>query len=224
MLPRSQFLDGIEPVELPIAGPELSVACGCVADHTGSLLAAEKTALARMRDVRAAEYSSGRRVARHALAQIGIEDWAVTSRGRLPLWPTQVVGSIAHSRCLALAMVGWRRDLVGVGVDLEAENRVTPRLADRVLVDDERRCFGHDDWPTMLFCAKEAVYKAVNPTVGEFINFEDVKITPCLDGTFKAHTTRPCLSEDVVAAGEGHFLRLASHWLSAFLVPVEPAR
>ena len=51
-----------------------------------------------MADVRRAEYSSGRRVAREALALLGIKNFGVAARGRVPMWPPGVVGSITHSR------------------------------------------------------------------------------------------------------------------------------
>ena len=217
--PGASFLDGIEPVELPFAESDgIVVACGRVADHTDSLLAPERTGLGRMREVRAAEYSSGRRVARHALGAIGIPGWPIVARGRSPVWPAEVVGSITHSRTLALAAVGWRRRFVGLGVDLEVEGRVTPRLAGRVLLERERRQMTEADSPTMLFSAKEAVYKAVNPTAGEYLGFEDVEVTISLDGTFLAKTTRPCASESLVAVGGGFYQRIEGHWLSAFLV------
>ena len=212
-------------MELPFADREgIAVACGRVADHARSLLPAERVGLERMREVRAAGYSSGRRVARHALGQIGIEDWPVTARGRMPVWPPQVVGSITHSRTLALAIVGPLGRFAGIGVDLELEHRVTSRLAGRVLVEREHRRLAEEDWATMLFGAKEAVYKAVNPAVGEFLNFEDVEVTPCLDGVFIAQTTRPCASEAPVAAGRGYFQRIEEHWLAVFFVPANAAR
>ncbi len=184
-----------------------------------------------MGDARAAEYSSGRRVAREALRLLGIEDWPVAVRGRVrgdtwgraPLWPEGVVGTITHSRTLSLALVVHRARLAGVGADLEPENRVAERVAERVLNERERaRQQAHPDepdWRTMLFSAKESVYKAVNPITGEFLGFEDVEIDAAAAGEFTATTMRTCASTAWAAAGKGHFLRIHGHWLTIFLLP-----
>ena len=215
----AHYVDGIEPFELPFAEPRVAFACGRVGDHTGELLPGERVGLGRMGDVRRAEYSSGRRAARQALSLLGVRDWAVTARGRAPVWPPGIVGSITHSRTLALAMVGRSNDVAGIGVDLELEGRVTDQLAARVLLDRERERVAEKDWPTMLFAAKEAVYKAVNPMVGEYLEFADVEICASTDGTYRATMTRPGESKTAVAAGRGWFQRVEGHWLCVFLVP-----
>ncbi len=210
-------MDGVEPFELRFAEPPVALVCGRVDDHTGELLPGERVGLARMSDVRCREYASGRRVARQALNLLGVRDWAVTTRGRVPVWPRGVVGSITHSRTLALAMVGRRSDVAGIGVDLELEQRVTDRLAGRVLLERERVV--DKDWYTMLFAAKEAIYKAVNPLVGEYLEFADVEISASADGTYRAQMTRPGDSKATVEAGRGWYQRVEGHWLCVFLVP-----
>ncbi|MDE0660785.1 MAG: 4'-phosphopantetheinyl transferase superfamily protein [Gammaproteobacteria bacterium] len=216
---RFGFLDGIEPFELPFAEPRVGLVCGRVHDHSEGLLRGELPGVARMGDVRRREYSSGRRVARHALEALDIRGVAVTARGRLPVWPVGIVGSITHSRVLALAMVGRRMDIAGIGVDLELERRVTGQLARRVLLPRERERVVEKDWATMLFAAKEAVYKAVNPLVGEYLAFADVEISARTDGTYGAAMTRLGESKAVVEGGRGWFQRVDGHWLCVFLVP-----
>lgn len=219
LMRRLGFLDGIEPFELPFSEPEVALACGRVDDHARELLAAERTGLDRMGDVRRREYSSGRRVARQALELLGISDEAVTTHGRMPVWPSGSLGSITHSRTLALAMVGREENVAGIGVDLELERRVTDELAGRVLLKREREQLVEKDWRTMLFAAKEAVYKAVNPLVGEYLEFGDVEVTAEEDGTFGAVTTRPRESTAMIEAGQGFFQLVEGHWLCFFLVP-----
>lgn len=215
----TRFLDGIEPFELPVLDRDLVVVCGRVGDHSSELLTAERVGLERMGDVRRAEYSSGRRVARGALGLLGIADQPVTSRARVPVWPPGVVGSITHSRTLALAVIGRTDRVRGIGVDVERERRVYERIAARVLLPRECENLAQPDWPTMLFAAKEAVYKAVNPLVGEYLEFTDVEIVASTDGTYRAAMTRPGDSKPVVEAGRGWFQRVEGHWLCVFLVP-----
>ena len=217
--PLTRFLDGIEPFELPFAGRDLAVVCGRVGDHASELLTAERVGLERMGDVRRAEYSSGRRVARCALGLLGFADQPVSAHGRIPVWPPGVVGSITHSRTLALAIVARADGMRGVGVDLERERRVDERIAARVLVPREREQLAEQDWRTMLFAAKEAVYKAVNPLVGEYLEFADVEISAEADGTYRAAMTRPGESQATVEAGRGWFRHVDGHWFCVFLVP-----
>ncbi len=210
------FLDGIEPFPWPLAAStDLAAACGRVADHGASLLPAERHGLRRMAVARAAAYSSGRRAAHAALSELALGALPVATRNGAPLWPRGVVGSIAHSRDLVLALVGRRRSWFAIGVDLETQRRVGAKVAERVLNDRERR---HLTDATALFSAKEAVYKAVNPLLGEFLSFRDVEITPRA-GTFLAATTRPCRSTAAIRAGTGYLLRAHGHWLTIFTIP-----
>ena len=213
---QAQFLDRLAPFEWPLTSGDLAAACGRVADHRAALLPSEQLAAAEVGAMRAAAYSSGRRVAREALRSFGISGCAIGRQGRTPTWPAGVVGSIAHSRELAIALVGRHRRFAGIGVDVELVGRTTRRVAERVLSDRERARLADDSWRTLLFSAKEAVYKAVNPLAGEFLGFRDVEIAPG-NGRFAAVTTRPCASASAIAGGEGFFLEVYGHWLTCFL-------
>lgn len=221
LIHRLEFLDGIAPFGLPFGEPQVALACGRVEDHVQGLLPGERSGLARMGYVRRREYSSGRRVARYALGMLDVHGSAVSARSRAPIWPPGIVGSITHSRILALAMVGRSRDVAGIGIDLELQQRVTDQLARRVLLARERERLAEPDWPTMLFAAKEAVYKAVNPLIGEYLAFTDVEISASTDGTYRAAMTRPGDSRAAVETGRGWFQRVEGHWLCVFLVPAD---
>ena len=121
-------------------------------------------------------------------SELGVEASSIpTHASRRPLWPDGVVGSITHSRRYAIAVVGVRSGLAGMGVDLEMAGRVTEDIAETVMSPNER------DWcqglslrgasgscpPTAYtanFSAKEAVFKAVNPIVGLMVGFREVEI------------------------------------------------
>ena len=220
---QAEFLDGLAPFEWPLSSGDLGAACGRVADHRESLLPAERQALAKVGERRGAEFSSGRRVARAALQGIGLHDVAIGRRGRAPAWPSCVVGSIAHSRRLAIALVGRSARYAAIGLDVEPLGRTTRRVAERVLSQRERAGLADDSWHTLLFSAKEAVYKAVNPLVGEFLEFRDVEVAAG-GGRFKAATRRHLASTAAVASGEGFFLSIYGHWLPIFVCRAGTAR
>ena len=213
---QAEFLDGLAPFEWPLNSGGLGAACGRVADHRESLLPAERQALAEVGERRGAEFSSGRRVARAALQGVGVDGVAIGRLGRAPAWPSCVVGSIAHSRRLAIALVGRSARYAAIGVDVEPFGRATRRVAERVLSERERAGLADDSWHTLLFSAKEAVYKAVNPLAGEFLEFRDVEVAAG-DGRFKAVTTRHLASTAAVVGGEGYFLAVYGHWLTIFV-------
>ena len=213
---QAQFLDSLAPFAWPLESSDLAAACGCVADHRESLLPEERLALANVGTVRADAYSSGRRVAHEALRGINIDGCAIGKRGRVPVWPSGVVGSITHSRALAIAVVARRKRFAALGVDVEPFGRISRRVAERVLSERERSRLVDDSWRTLLFSAKEAVYKALNPLTGEFLAFRDVEIVHG-DGRFTARTTRPCASTSAIAVGEGFFLAAYDHWLTLFV-------
>lgn len=208
-----RFLDGLATFAWPAGG--VAAAFGRIGAFEAALWPAERAAAEAMGPQRLAAYASGRRVAHAALAALGEVAGPVTSSGRLPRWPPGAVGSIAHSRTLAVAVAARAREVRGVGVDLEAEGRVGERLAARVLVHAERQRLAEAHW-TLAFSAKEAVYKAVNPVVGEYLGFGDVEIE--IDGdAFSAVALRQCASASEIAAGCGFFRRVYGHWLTIFV-------
>ena len=81
---------------------------------------------------------------------------------------------------LAIAIVGWQSAYAGLGVDLE---RLTPGLSARaarlVCTPAERAWIGdgvHTSRGTMLFSAKEAVFKALFPIERIWLGFSDAEL------------------------------------------------
>ncbi len=216
----ARFLDGLTPFDWPLAGADLALAVGRVGDHCEALFPGERAALTGMGATRAAAYSSGRRVAHAALSALGLDPVAVPRQGRLAVWPDGVVGCIAHSSDLAVALLGRASRFAAVGVDAERCQRVGERLARRVLTLSERQQLSRRDETTLRFSAKEAVYKAVYPLVGEYLGFQDVEVALGEAGRYTASTTRPCASASAVGIGEGICIGTYGHWLTAFVLPL----
>ena len=213
-----RFHDGLPPFEWPLDEADLAFAIGRVADHAATLLPAERGAQAGMGVGRRAEYSSGRRVAHAALRQLGASNVAVAKRDRVPVWPEGVVGAIAHSQDLACALVARHRRFLGVGLDIALENRVGAKTAKRVLDVSERSLVADENGYTLLFSAKEAIYKATNPATGEYLGFRDVRLRLRGGNVFEASATKPCASAPLLLAGTGRYLRAYGHWLTMFVI------
>ncbi len=137
---------------------------------------------------RKAEFIAGRYCARQALRQL--DDTLHASIGigadREPLWPEACVGSITHAHGYASALVASQSSVRGVGID--SETWVAPRTAQelggQILTAAER----YDDFQnlfesprhylTLVFSAKESLYKCLFPLVNKFFGFHSALIVP----------------------------------------------
>jgi 4'-phosphopantetheinyl transferase EntD len=149
------------------------------------VLAAEAEYLAthRMRPGREAEFRAGRACAREALLKIGIAEWPlIPASTREPQWPGDVVGSITHSGAYCAAAVARDEHCSGIGIDIEATCRVGEELAPAVC--SRRELAALDKYEpgrrrellTLIFSAKESVFKAIFPRERVFLEFGDVEI------------------------------------------------
>ncbi|MCY3883329.1 MAG: 4'-phosphopantetheinyl transferase superfamily protein [Gammaproteobacteria bacterium] len=216
-------LDGVPHFE--VSEPVLSNAClvlSRTADYSADLKPIESKALTDVSIIRSIQFSSGRRAAHIALEELQIEDNAVGRSGRVPIWPRNVVGSISHSDRLAGALVGSSTYFRGLGMDLVPIAAVSSNVAQRLLTDSELSWVqdtGSGDWRTALFSAKESVYKAVNPVVGEYLGFRDVTVKVVPDSLeFFASTIDNRESTELVDRGRGYIHRVEGHWLTIFVV------
>ncbi len=128
-------------------------------------------------------FTLGRAAARAALAELGVGFLEAIGRGPggEPMWPDGVVGAISHSGELAMALVGSGADFAGIGVDLE---RRSPGLSERgarlVCRPTEMEWVSSGDdgalRRTLLFSAKEAIFKAVYPIERVWLGFGDAEL------------------------------------------------
>lgn len=120
----------------------------------------------------------------------GAKDTAATVRGpvlpvheRLPVWPAGWLGSISHSGAWAVAAVASEARCQALGLDLQ--DLIAPQTVADVqpLVATERelaRMAAQWDRPhalTLLFSAKEALYKALYPRLRRFQDFDAAELT-----------------------------------------------
>ncbi|MBV8715491.1 MAG: 4'-phosphopantetheinyl transferase superfamily protein [Chloroflexi bacterium] len=127
-------------------------------------------------------FALGRAAARDALAEFGIHNAAIPrADGGEPVWPDGFVGSITHSREVAIAIVGRRDDYAGLGVDIEELARgPSPRAARLVCRPNEMAWVDPESGTerlARLFSAKEAVFKAVYPIERVWLGFADAELT-----------------------------------------------
>lgn len=135
----------------------------------------------RPRAVLAVRRASGaaRIAARALLEELGADGSAPLQRSPsgAPVWPAGIVGSLAHDAAFAFAAAAWRGPLLGLGVDVEPAEPLPEEIVDMVLSEAEQRETGGDGVAQRLvFVAKEAVYKAIHPLEGAWVDFLDVEV------------------------------------------------
>lgn len=146
------------------------------------LLPAELAIVAQSVEKRQIEFSTGRYCAQQALAVlINSQPAVLQGKGREPLWPHGMVGSISHSNKLAGAVVALQQDVTAIGLDIETVGGVKPKLWDLVFHDAEQDLIRNKEeraatWATLLFSLKEAFYKLQYPLTGQFVDFKDILI------------------------------------------------
>ena len=132
---------------------------------------------------RRVEFALGRAAAHLALRQIGSENIKPVLRGPSgePLWGEGIVGSITHCFPWSAAVVVKRSNHFAIGVDLETmEGMQGTDISPLVCRDAELdwvRCGDFRERLTMIFSAKEAVYKGFYPLWLQYIDFKEIELT-----------------------------------------------
>lgn len=138
---------------------------------------------------RLGEFLAGRLAAREALCPFGLAGSTVAiGRAREPLWPEGMEGSISHSQLAGqgVALCGVRPAQGGMGLDLEAwlEADQAAQLWPGIVDEDEwgrleagAGAVGLDraQGLTLVFSAKESLFKALYPRVGRYFDFLDAR-------------------------------------------------
>ncbi|MCJ0976439.1 4'-phosphopantetheinyl transferase superfamily protein [Rhodococcus sp. ARC_M12] len=134
-------------------------------------------------DKRKREFTSARHCARVAMEKLGVEP-APIMRGKsgAPQWPKGVVGSLTHCDGYRGAVLAYSMQVRSVGIDAEPHGPLPDGVLEAVSLAAERdwlETAGREDvhWDRVLFCAKEATYKAWEPLTGRWLGFEDAHIT-----------------------------------------------
>ena len=143
-----------------------------------ALVAEERKAFAN--SVAKVQRASGaaRTVARELMMRLGCEPQAIPkSASGAPIWPAGLVGSLAHDAQVAVAAMARRDDFASLGIDIEPAEPLDTDLLNLIATADERKRIAEDPLRGReLFAIKEAVYKAVYPLDGTFLEHHDVEV------------------------------------------------
>lgn len=190
----------------------------------GMLLPAEAADLGPAGPRRRQEFTQSRTCARRALAGLRLPVVPLLRDPEgAPRWPDGVVGSLTHCPGYVGAAVGRRADVRSLGVDAEPHRPLPYGVLPRVAGVGERAHLAAlpagTAWETVLFSAKESVYKAWYPIMRGYLTFSAAVLTiDPAGGRFTARLTAP--GPPVL---HGRFLVTTRLILTAVTVPCVPA-
>ncbi|MCV7177616.1 4'-phosphopantetheinyl transferase PptT [Mycolicibacterium sphagni] len=154
----------------------------------------EEPLIAKSVGKRRNEFITVRHCARVALGKLGLPPVPILKGDKgEPCWPDGVVGSLTHTQGYRGAVVGRSATVRSVGIDAEPHGVLPDGVLNAISLPAERYEIaalpGGLYWDRILFCAKEATYKAWFPLTQRWLGFEDAHITFGVDpsgvsGTF----------------------------------------
>jgi 4'-phosphopantetheinyl transferase EntD len=148
----------------------------------------EEPLIAKSVAKRRREFITVRHCARLALGELGVPAVPILKGDKgEPCWPDGVVGSLTHCTGYRGAVVGRSAAVRSVGIDAEPHDVLPDGVLDAISLPEERREIPLEmptglHWDRILFCAKEATYKAWFPLTKRWLGFEDAHITFEADG------------------------------------------
>jgi enterobactin synthetase component D len=129
------------------------------------------------------EFLAGRYCAKKACEYIGysLDDLPI-DKSRSPKWPEGIVGSITHTSDIAACLVGKSDLHFGIGIDIEPliSRQIFDDLKSIVLTKKEdglHTILERDQFHTLIYSAKESIYKSIYPIVGRIVDFHEVNCT-----------------------------------------------
>jgi len=131
------------------------------------------------------DYLAGRHCARLALNQLGFSQPVTIASGsnRAPQWPKGFLGAITHTKGYAAAIVGHKANWLGLGLDAEIIiDESKPSLVCHVCRPEEfenlkmRDVFPDQFLFTLIFSAKESLFKALYPAVQSYFGFQAAQV------------------------------------------------
>jgi len=177
----------------------------------------EEPLIARSVAKRRNEFITVRYCARLALGELGFPPVPILKGDKgEPCWPDGVVGSLTHCAGYRGAVVGRGAVVRSVGVDAEPHDVLPDGVLDAISLPAERNEMAGlpavVHWDRILFCAKEATYKAWFPLTKRWLGFEDAHITFDVDGSGSGGTFESTILIDGATLSGPPLSSLAGRW------------
>lgn len=212
----STLMSSVLPNTGPVAGSLASAEL--YSDPSGlAPMPDEEPLIARSVAKRRNEFITVRHCARTALGALGLSPVPILKGDKgEPCWPDGVVGSLTHCTGYRGAVVARSAVVRSVGVDAEPHDVLPDGVLDVISSEAERRAMAAlpigVHWDRILFCAKEATYKAWFPLTKRWLGFEDAHITLDIDGSGSAGGFESAILIDGSTLSGPPLTALAGRW------------
>lgn len=149
----------------------------------------ERTLVSQAVDVRKAEFGDARWCAHQALSELGATGPVLRGERGMPLFPDGFVGSITHTQGFRAAVAAPYSSVRSIGIDAEPADALPDGVFDAIARASEVPqmsklvAAGVTCPDRLLFCAKEATYKAWFPMTQRWLDFDQAEISLRADGT-----------------------------------------
>lgn len=202
------------------------VEVAAVHDATDQLYPVESALVARAVLSRKREFSTGRLLARKALRTFGLPARAL-ERGAQgeALWPAPLVGSISHTKEWCVVAVADSSSVAGIGIDIETDRFRSEDAKRLILHASEVQAFERIQADVRIrellriFSAKEAIYKAIYPSMGRYVDFKEVCIRTDESGDrFIGHAPENRELDLLLSRGEGRSGCTGSLFVSTYVL------
>lgn len=177
----------------------------CYDQNQEQLLSSNLTeAFSKLAVKRKAEYLAGRQVALCLFKYSGLNEFSLARNDNgAPGWPPDYVGSISHTADVAVAILACKQQHQIAGIDVENifDTNMLNQVKSYITTDNEfvnirdklsAAELTDEQLGTLIFSAKESLFKALNPVVNMFFDFSAAVITDIktMDGLFTIRLTR----------------------------------
>ena len=129
------------------------------------------------------EFIAGRICAKRALKEFGIENFPLLmAKDKTPAWPSNIVGSISHTKGYCGVAICRKRNHESLGFDAECINDVKEDILEIICTKDELHLIkslqaeDQQKMAALIFSAKECFYKYQYPLTRQWIGFHDVEV------------------------------------------------
>jgi 4'-phosphopantetheinyl transferase EntD len=204
-----------------IVPPAVRVVEGDRPPQDVSLFPEESEIIRHAVEKRRRDFQAGRACARLALAALGVHGTAIASgpRGE-PLWPPGIVGSITHCPGYVAAAVTFSDHVPALGIDAEERGAAGSDLESFICTPAELDRYRESEYPcwrTLVFSAKESLFKALYPLQHSELEFLDVEVA--LEPLREWEHDEPARSP--VMGPQGRFSVFPAHELRSLAADVE---
>lgn len=170
---------------------------------------------------RRAEYLASRVIVRYALERMGVEAVILANDAdRVPVWPEGISGSLTHTHqnLAVLLSPGGSKRLLGVDCEKVMRREIAEEMQNVIVTAEEKRKLLECGLPvatamTLAFSAKESLYKALFPTLRQYMDFSAAEITGLIPATGKVSLRLTASLADGFPAGREFIAQVELHSL-----------